>query len=84
MAEVCFRKFNMFDFDAFEDGVRPIPDSDFEVILLGDNPARSVKIRYGFPFNVKYIVIECLQENAYLFAISPYEIVNIDPSMGYH
>lgn len=43
------RKIDKFDLDVCEDKVRPVPEGDFEVVLLDDNPLRSVKIGFGLP-----------------------------------
>lgn len=53
----------MFDLDVCEDEVIPVPNYEFEVIQLGDNPTRWMKIGYGLPFKVKSILIEFLKEN---------------------
>lgn len=72
----------MFDLDAHKDKVRLVPNDDFEDIQLVDNYVRLMKIGSSFPFNVKYTLIECIEENTNLFAISPYEMPSINPTMA--
>lgn len=78
------RNVNMFDLDVCEDKLILVPNYEFEVIQLGDNLTRSMKIRYGFPFEVKPILIEFLQENLYLFAITSLGMPDIDPTVACH
>lgn len=37
-------RLNMVNLDVREDEVRPIPNGDFEVVQLDDNPIKTVKI----------------------------------------
>lgn len=78
------RSWRGFDLDAREDVVRPVPDRDFEVIQLEEYLYRSVKIGVGLHLKVRTILIEFLQDNAKLFAITPNEILDIDPNIACH
>lgn len=57
MIEEVPRKINMFDLDALEDEVTLVPNIDFEVIQLGNNPYQSMKIGSRLPFKVKYTLM---------------------------
>lgn len=74
----------MFDIDVREDGVRPIPNKNFEVVQLDDNPAQLMKIWSVHPSEVKYALVKCLQENVDFSVISPYKMSDIDPTVAYH
>lgn len=74
----------MVDLGMREDQVIPILDIDFEVVRLDDNPIWSAKIGFGFPFEVRNALIECLWANADLFIISPYEFPIIEPIAAFH
>ncbi|XP_058767318.1 uncharacterized protein LOC131640994 [Vicia villosa] len=50
--------------------VRPISDTDFELILLGDDPDRGVKIGTGLPDLERKQLKACLRQNADFFAWS--------------
>jgi hypothetical protein len=63
---------------------RPIPDGDFELIPLGDNPNRSVKIGADLPPLVRKQLKTCLRENADLFAWSAAEMLGLDPDTACH
>lgn len=54
-------------------------DGDSEVIQLGDNLTKPVKIGSELPSEVKKTLIKWLMANADFFSISPYEIPDIDP-----
>lgn len=73
---------NVLDLDERGDQVRPVLDGDFEFVQLGDNPTRSEKINVGLPLEVRTTLIECLQDNAGLFAITLHEMPKIDPSVA--
>lgn len=75
---------NMFDIEAHEERVRPIPDGDFVVVQLDDNLARSVKIRLRLLSEIKTVLIKCIQTNANPFIILPHKILDIDPSIVFH
>ena len=47
---------------------RPIPDGEFELVLLGEDPHKGVKIGTGLPELARKQLTACLQENANLFA----------------
>jgi hypothetical protein len=48
--------------------LRPIPDSEFELVPFGDDPLRNFKIGKDLPELVKAQLVACLRENADLFA----------------
>lgn len=62
----------------------PLWIAKFKFIQLGNNHTWSVKIGFKIPLEVRHTLIECLQANTYLFAISPHEMPNIDPYMVCH
>ncbi|XP_058724210.1 uncharacterized protein LOC131595762 [Vicia villosa] len=64
--------------------VRPVPDGDFELIPLGDNPNRAVKIGKGIPDLPRKQLIACLRANADLFAWSAAEMPGLDPEVACH
>ncbi|MCI50128.1 hypothetical protein A2U01_0071372, partial [Trifolium medium] len=49
---------------------RPIPDGEFELVPLGEDPSRGVKIGTGLPDLARKKLKACLRENAGLFAWS--------------
>ncbi|MCI34875.1 hypothetical protein A2U01_0056096, partial [Trifolium medium] len=57
---------------------RPIPDGDFEIIPLGEDPTKGIKIGTGLPNLVKRQLEACLKENVELFAWSAAEMPGID------
>ncbi|MCI80910.1 hypothetical protein A2U01_0102182, partial [Trifolium medium] len=61
---------------------RPIPDGDFEVIPLGDDPSKGIKIGTGLPDLVRKQLETCLKGNAELFAWSAAEMPGIDPEVA--
>lgn len=69
--------------DTYKDEVRPILDSEFEFVHLGDNLIWLVKIGYGLFVGVWSTLIESLQGNANLFSISPHEIPGVDPCVAW-
>ncbi|MCI64297.1 hypothetical protein A2U01_0085555, partial [Trifolium medium] len=58
---------------------RPIPDGDFEIVPLGEDPTKGIKIGTGLPDLVKRQLEACLKENVELFAWSAAEMPGIDP-----
>lgn len=58
-----------------------VPNGNLESFYLREDLARSVKIGVDLPLEVRAALIEFLQDNADLFAITPYEIPDIDPSI---
>ncbi|MCI79431.1 hypothetical protein A2U01_0100702, partial [Trifolium medium] len=58
---------------------RPIPDGDFEIIPLGEDPTKGIKIDTGLPDLVKKQLEACLKQNAELLAWSTAEMPGIDP-----
>lgn len=73
-----------FDLDTHEDEVRLVLDGEFEAVQLRDNPAKLVKIGVELHLEVKAALIECLQDDTYLFDITPHYMPNIDPSVACH
>ncbi|MCI75596.1 hypothetical protein A2U01_0096865, partial [Trifolium medium] len=63
---------------------RPIPDGDFEIIPLGDDPSKGIKIGAGLPDMVKRQLEACLKQNAELFTWSATEMPEIDPEVACH
>ncbi|CAJ2637946.1 unnamed protein product [Trifolium pratense] len=63
---------------------RPIPDGDFELVPLGEDPLKGIKIGTGLPDLVKKQLIACLKDNAELFAWSAAEMPGIDPEVACH
>ncbi|MCI81964.1 hypothetical protein A2U01_0103238, partial [Trifolium medium] len=58
---------------------RPIPDGDFEIIPLGEDPTKGIKIDTRLPDLVKKHLEACLKQNVELFAWSAAEMPGIDP-----
>lgn len=67
-----------------EDSVRPIPNGDFELIPLGEDPSKSVKIRVDLAELARKQLRECLHEIADLFAWSTPEMPGLDPEVACH
>ncbi|GAU35398.1 hypothetical protein TSUD_160490 [Trifolium subterraneum] len=63
---------------------RPIPDGEFELVPLGENPTKGIKIGADLPDLVKRQLKACLRENAELFAWSAAEMPGIDPEVACH
>ncbi|GAU13013.1 hypothetical protein TSUD_173130 [Trifolium subterraneum] len=63
---------------------RPIPDGEFELVPLGEDPTKGVKIAADLPDLVKRQLKACLRENAELFAWSAAEMPGIDPEVACH
>ncbi|CAJ2661849.1 unnamed protein product [Trifolium pratense] len=70
--------------DAEKKIYRPIPDGDFELVPLGEDPLKGIKIGTGLPDLVKKQLIACLKDNAELFAWSAAEMPGIDPEVACH
>ncbi|MCI62477.1 hypothetical protein A2U01_0083734, partial [Trifolium medium] len=58
---------------------RPIPDGEFELVLLGEDPNRGVKIGTGLLDLARKQLKASLRENADLFAWSAAEMPGLDP-----
>ncbi|GAU10340.1 hypothetical protein TSUD_418960, partial [Trifolium subterraneum] len=67
-----------------EENYRPIPDGEFELVPLGEDPTKGVKIGADLPDLVKRQLKACLRENAELFAWSAAEMPGIDPEVACH
>ncbi|KAI5439664.1 hypothetical protein KIW84_025156 [Lathyrus oleraceus] len=68
---------------SLEHPVRPIPDGEFELIPLGDDPERTVKIGKGLPEETREELVACLKENSDLFAWNAAEMPGLDPEIAY-
>ncbi|MCI68037.1 hypothetical protein A2U01_0089296, partial [Trifolium medium] len=68
------RKENKESDEASKEIPRPIPDGEFELILLGEDPRKRVKIDTGLPDLARKQLKACLRENADLFAWSTVEM----------
>ncbi|MCI81912.1 hypothetical protein A2U01_0103186, partial [Trifolium medium] len=58
---------------------RPIPDGEFELVPLGEDLSRGVKIGIGLPDLTRKQLKACLRENADLFAWSAAKMPGLDP-----
>ena len=47
---------------------RPIPDGDFELVPLGEDPTRGVKIGADLPDLAKRQLKACMRENTIIFS----------------
>lgn len=65
--------------DSRKDEVTHTLDDELEFVQLGDNPTRSVKIESMLSPKVRSMLIEYLQANVGLFAISPQQMLGINP-----
>ncbi|XP_058762082.1 uncharacterized protein LOC131635482 [Vicia villosa] len=72
------------DAKTLEKGLRPIPDGDFELIALGDDPTRGVKVGTDLPELARRQLKACLRENADLFAWSTAEMPRLDREVACH
>ncbi|MCI82649.1 hypothetical protein A2U01_0103923, partial [Trifolium medium] len=63
---------------------RPIPDGEFELVPLGEDPSRGVKIGTGLPDLARKQLKACLRENADLFAWSAAKMPGLDPEVACH
>ncbi|GAU41698.1 hypothetical protein TSUD_94190 [Trifolium subterraneum] len=69
---------------ASRDNLRPIPDGDFELIPLGEDPSRNLKIGKDVPDLARKQLVACLKDNADLFAWSTSEMPDLDPNIACH
>ncbi|GAU46761.1 hypothetical protein TSUD_92560 [Trifolium subterraneum] len=67
-----------------KENYRLIPDGEFELVPLGEDPTKGVKIGADLPDLVKRQLKACLRENAELFAWSAAEMPGIDPEVACH
>ncbi|GAU39244.1 hypothetical protein TSUD_396900 [Trifolium subterraneum] len=67
-----------------KENYRLIPDGEFELVPLGENPTKGVKIGADLPDLVNRQLKACLRENAELFALSAAEMPGIDPEVACH
>ncbi|GAU47343.1 hypothetical protein TSUD_302120 [Trifolium subterraneum] len=67
-----------------KENYRPIPDGEFELVPLGEDPTKGVEIGADLPDLVKRQLKACLRENAELFAWSAAEMPGIDPEVACH
>ncbi|GAU32556.1 hypothetical protein TSUD_218140 [Trifolium subterraneum] len=69
---------------ASKENLRPIPDGDFELIPLGKDPSRNLKIGKDVPDLARKQLVACLKDNADLFAWSASEMSGLDPNIACH
>ncbi|GAU44271.1 hypothetical protein TSUD_133170 [Trifolium subterraneum] len=69
---------------ASRENLRPIPDGDFELITLGEDPSRNLKIGKDVPDLARKQLVACLKDNADLFAWSASEMPGLDPNIACH
>ena len=62
----------------------PIPDGDFKLIHLGEDPTRGVKIGADLPDLAKRQLKACLRENDGMFAWSAVKMPGLDPEVACH
>ena len=64
--------------------MRHVPDRDFKIIPLGNDPSRGVKIGSDLPDLGKSQQEACLKENVDLFAWSAAEMPRLDLEIACH
>ncbi|GAU48084.1 hypothetical protein TSUD_81440, partial [Trifolium subterraneum] len=67
-----------------KENFRPIPDGEFKLVPLGEDPTKDVKIGADLPDLVKRQLKACLRENAELFSWSAAKMPGIDPEVACH
>ncbi|GAU41925.1 hypothetical protein TSUD_25660 [Trifolium subterraneum] len=67
-----------------KENLRPIPDGDFELIPVGEDPSRNLKIGKDVPELARKQLVACLKDNADLFAWSASEMPGLDPNIACH
>ncbi|GAU40231.1 hypothetical protein TSUD_270310 [Trifolium subterraneum] len=67
-----------------KENYHPIPDGEFELVPLGEDPTKGVKVGADLPDLVKRQLKACLKENVELFAWSAAEMPGIDPEVTCH
>ncbi|GAU18440.1 hypothetical protein TSUD_231770 [Trifolium subterraneum] len=67
-----------------KENYRPIPDGEFELVPLGEDPTKGVKVGADLPDLVKRQLKACLKENVELFAWSAAEMPEINPEVACH
>ncbi|GAU41591.1 hypothetical protein TSUD_272000 [Trifolium subterraneum] len=67
-----------------KENYRPIPYGEFELVPLGEDPTKGVKIGADLPDLVKRQLKACLRENAELFAWSAAKMPGRDPEVACH
>jgi hypothetical protein len=82
--EKKLKKDNKEEDEASREIYRPIPDGEFELVPLGEDPGRGVKIGAGLPELARKQLRACLRENADLFAWSAAEMPGLDPEVACH
>ncbi|MCI66325.1 hypothetical protein A2U01_0087583, partial [Trifolium medium] len=66
--EKKLRKKNKESDEASKEILRPIPDEEFKLISIGEDPSKGVKISTGLPDLARKQLKACLRENADLFS----------------
>ncbi|GAU39748.1 hypothetical protein TSUD_219910 [Trifolium subterraneum] len=69
---------------ASKENLRPILDGDFELIPLGEDPSRNLKIGKDVPDLARKQLVACPKDNADLFAWSGSEMPGLDPNIACH
>ncbi|MCH95029.1 hypothetical protein A2U01_0016002 [Trifolium medium] len=69
---------------ASKENHRPIPDGEFKLIPLGEDPSKGVKIGKDLPDLARKQLKACLKENADMFAWSTTEMPGLDPEVACH
>ncbi|GAU46466.1 hypothetical protein TSUD_402330 [Trifolium subterraneum] len=69
---------------ASKENICPIPDGDFDLIPLGEDPSRNLKIGKDVPDLARKQLVACLKDNADLFAWSASEMSGLDPNIACH
>ncbi|GAU33418.1 hypothetical protein TSUD_21110 [Trifolium subterraneum] len=82
--EKTLRKEKKEDDPASKENLRHIPDGDFKLIPLGEDPSRNLKIGKYVPDLARKQLVACLKDNANLFAWSATEIPGLDPEVACH
>ncbi|GAU32517.1 hypothetical protein TSUD_317240 [Trifolium subterraneum] len=69
---------------ASRENLRLIPDEDFELIPLGEDPSKNLKIGKDVPDLARKQLVACLKDNVDLFAWGASEMPGFDPSIACH
>ena len=64
--------------------MHPIPDGEFELVPLGNDPSKGVKIRADLPDLAREQLKACLKDNADVFVWSAAEMPGLDPEVACH
>lgn len=64
--------------------LRPLPNREFAVVQLNNNPMRSIKIGVYLHAEVNKELLECIKANDNLFTIFSHEMAGIGSSLVCH